>query len=75
MIQSQNIRDYQFAQPFDPYEIRMSDGRVYAVDHPEFLHISRAGNVVYYSTEDDRLITLAVGQITSLEKRNTPRAA
>jgi hypothetical protein len=75
MIRNSNLRQYYRAQPFDPFEIRMFDGRVYTVDHPEFLLLSHKGNVVYYMTEDDRLITLAVSQITSLEKTNGSQSA
>ena len=74
MIKTANIRQYYQAQPFEPFDIRMSDGRVYTVDHPEFLHLSRKGNVIYYSTDDDRLVTLAVSQVTSLENTNGTRA-
>ena len=74
MAKTANIRHYHRAQPFQPFEIRMSDGRVYTVDHPEFLHLSRKGNVIYYSTDDDRLVTLAVSQMTSLEAANGTRA-
>ncbi len=75
MIRIEDIRRYYQAAPFEPFDVRMSDGRVYAVDHPEFLHLSRNGNVIYFTTEDDRLITIAVAQITTLEKVNAPRAA
>jgi hypothetical protein len=75
MINSNDVNSYMQSRPFEPFEIRMSDGRVYTVDHPEFLHMSRRGNVIYYSTDDDRLVTIAVSQITTLEKSNSPRAA
>jgi len=75
MIKNQNIIDHLRRQPFLPFEIRTSDGRVYAVDHPEFLAITHQGNVIHYVTDDDRLITIAVSQIVSLETRNSPQAA
>jgi hypothetical protein len=75
MITTSDVTAYLHCQPFERFDIRMSDGRVYTVDHPEFLHISRKGNVIYYSTDDDRLVTIAVSQITTLEKVNAPRAA
>ena len=75
MINTSDIAAYIRSQPFDRFDIRMSDGRVYTVDHPEFVHMSRKGNVIYYSTDDDRLITIAVSQITTLEKSNAPSAA
>ena len=75
MIKIADIREYMGSRPFDPFEIRTSDGRVYTVDHPDFLSMTHAGNVIYYVTDDDRLITIAVSQIVALEKRNSPQAA
>src|SRR5207248_8233874 len=74
VITSKNIRDYRTAQPFEPFDIRLSNGRAYTVDHPEFLALSRRGNVVSFYTDDDRLITIAVSQINTLEKLNRPAA-
>ena len=75
MISSMDIIEYHQTRPFEPFDIRLSDGRVYTVDHPEFLAMSRKGNVIYYSTEDGRLMTISISQITTLEKTNSPRAA
>jgi hypothetical protein len=75
MIHVTDILAYHQARPFEPFDIRVSDGRVYTIDHPEFLAVSRNGNALYFSTDDGRLITIAIGQITTLEKRNAPRAA
>ena len=75
MANNANIREFHNARPFSPFEIRTSDGRVYSVEHPEFLSLSHAGNVIFYVTDDDRQITIAVSQIVALEKMNAPRAA
>ena len=75
MIRADKIREYLLARPFDRFEIRTSDARVYVVEQPEFLSLTHQGNVVYYVTDDDRLITIAVSQIVALEKMNSPRAA
>lgn len=69
----QEIRLFHRRQPFQPFDIRMSNGRVYEVDHPEFLSFSRDGKTLYYSTaEDERLVFLSVDHINSLELRNAP---
>jgi hypothetical protein len=75
MIKGSDIREYHQARPFEPFGIRTSDGRVYSVEHPEFLSLSHAGNVIFYVTDDDRQITISVSQIVALEKMNAPRAA
>ena len=33
------IREFLRRQPFQPFEIRTSEGRVYTVDHPEFIKL------------------------------------
>jgi hypothetical protein len=47
----------------------------HTVDHPEFLHISRKGNMIYCGIDEDRLVTISVAQIMTLGKVNAPRAA
>ena len=75
MINVNDITEYHQTRPFEPFDIRLSDSRVYTVDHPEFLSLSRNGNALYFSTDDGRLVTIAISQITTLERRNAPRAA
>ena len=58
-------------RPFQPFDIRVSDGRVYTVDHPEFLSHSRSGGFIVYTTEDDRVIIIDLTHVTSLEIINS----
>lgn len=63
------------AEPFQPFDIRTSDGRAYMVDSPEFFARSRRGDVVtYYTPEDDRAVTIRVAHIVSLEVASRPAA-
>ena len=63
-------------KPFQPFDIKTSDARVYSVDHPEFISVSRDGRTVIYQTpEDDRTIWIDAGNIVALEVRNRPAAA
>ena len=70
----EKIKEYHGRRPFKPFDIRTSDGRVYAVDHPEFLMQSRTQSFVVYTTEDDREVTLAADHIVALEVANTHAA-
>jgi hypothetical protein len=36
-MNSGQVRNYHEVRPFQPFEIHMLNGRVYTVDHPEFL--------------------------------------
>lgn len=63
------------AEPFQPFDIRSSDGRAYFVDSPDYLARSREGDVItYYTPEDDRAVTCRVAHIVSLEVANRPAA-
>jgi hypothetical protein len=63
------------ADPFQPFDIRTSDGRAYYVDLPDYFARSREGDVItYYTPEDDRAVTIRVSQIVSLEVVNRPAA-
>jgi len=68
------IRDYHGRRPFVRFDIRASDGRVYTVDHPEFLMQSCNGRTVSYTRDDDREIVIDVTHITSLEVANSTAA-
>ncbi|HYE19278.1 MAG TPA: hypothetical protein VEA69_12585 [Tepidisphaeraceae bacterium] len=74
-MDQKKIDEFWKRQPFAPFDIRTSDGRVYTVDHPDFLTRSRDGKVIYYITEDDRLTSLALSHIVALEVANRPTAA
>ena len=54
-------------QPFVAFNIRVMDGRVYKVDHPDFLLRSRDGKTLRFVMEDDRVVGIDVAQITRLE--------
>ena len=63
------------ADPFQPFDIRTSDGRAYLVDSPEYFARSREGDIiVYFTPEDDRAVTIRVSQIVALEVANRPAA-
>lgn len=72
-MRRQKIREILRREPFVPFDIKMSDGRVYEVDHPEFIMQSRDGSVVIFTTEDDRTVFLDSHHITTLEVANRPK--
>jgi hypothetical protein len=47
----QRIRDLLHAVPFQPFVIRMADGREYRVDHPDFV-LAAASDVPQITLED-----------------------
>lgn len=36
---NETIRRFQRAQPFEPFEIHLADGRVVAIPHPDFVYV------------------------------------
>jgi hypothetical protein len=75
MMNPDQIRNYHEVRPFQPFEIRMSNGHAYTVDHSEFLAFTRDRSVIVYFTDDSREVRLALSQIASIEKTNHPTAA
>ena len=69
------IREARRRQPFQPFDIRTSDGRVYSVEHPEFLKLYHKVRAVNYTTDDDRDIVIAAAQIVTIEAINHSRRA
>ena len=61
------IQSWGIGDPFQPFDIRVSDGRAYTVDHPDFLSRSRTGKFVAYTTDNDRVIIIDLGRVTTLE--------
>jgi hypothetical protein len=74
-MQQERIIDFIRAQPFQPFDIRTSDGKVYSVDHPEFLARSRDGRTVtFYAPEDGRIVIIDLGQVVATSSDNRPPA-
>jgi hypothetical protein len=75
MVNIDDIRNHVQNVPFEPFELRLSNGRAYTVDHPEFIALSRDGRTVAYYTDDGRLVTIALAHVNTIEKLNRPNAA
>ncbi len=73
-MDQRRVLDLMDADPFQPFDIRTSDGRAYFVDSIEHLARSRAGDIVtYYTKEDDRAVTIDLRHVASVEIANRPR--
>jgi len=75
MVNIEDVRSYLRTTPFEPFEMRLSNGRVYTVDHPDFIALARDGRTVTYYNDDGRIVTIAVPHINTIEKLNRPNAA
>lgn len=65
----QRIRDLMHAVPFQPFMIRMADGREYRIDHPDFV-LAAASDVPQITVEspDGSQHYLSALLVTSVEK-------
>ena len=78
MTEPEQIRRYTRAVPFEPFEIHMSDGRSYVVEHPDFMMMSKDLTMVYLEMEPDEdnnfqlRVALALDHITQITE-NSPR--
>jgi len=67
----ETIRELLRRQPFEPFEIRLSNGEVHQVRHPENVAIARTRLAIAYP-EADRIVLCSLVHINSIE---APRAA
>jgi hypothetical protein len=66
----ERVKEFMAVRPFQPFDIKMSDGRLYTVDHPEFVALSRDNSTIFFSTEGNRSVFLDVHHVTGLEVAN-----
>jgi hypothetical protein len=72
----ERIRQLLRATPFQPFIIRMADGREYRIDHPDFV-LAAASDVPQVIIEDPagNVHFLSVLLMTSVERTASPQAA
>jgi len=61
------IREFLHATPFRPFIIRMADGTVHRVDHPDFVLASSEAPQVVIEAVNGEMTYLSVLLITSVE--------
>jgi len=55
------------ANPFRPFAIRMADGRIFQIPHPDFLSMSPTGRTVIAYGADDSFSIIDLLLMTELE--------
>jgi hypothetical protein len=53
MVPPREILNYVHAQPFRPFQIRMTGGRTYDIRHPEMIRVGRNSLIVFTLVSDD----------------------
>jgi hypothetical protein len=65
-MNAETIKDYLRREPFEPFVIRMSNGEVHEIRHPECALVMKSKMIVYYP-DDDRSVTCSLVHINSIE--------
>jgi hypothetical protein len=64
-MNSEAIRELLARRPFEPFEVRLTNGDVHVVKHPECVVITKA-RLVIADPEADRLTIVALLHVASL---------
>ena len=62
----ETIHDLLYRQPFEPFELRLSNGEVHQVRHPENVAVAKTRIAIAYP-EADRIVLCSLIHIISIE--------
>lgn len=63
------------AQPFKPFSLRLTDGTLVPVPHPDFMVVSQGGRTAVVMTEGENFSIVDLGLVTTIELRNGQAAS
>jgi hypothetical protein len=66
-MNAETVREMLNRRPFEPFEVRMSNGDRYQVRHPEFAMLVRQTLVIGYA-DSDRISICSLLHVASLER-------
>ena len=68
-----DIKRFQFRQPFEPFDLVLSDGRSFRVSHPEFLlHSPRSQSITVADERDGKFRLLDLRHVIRVESDVEP---
>jgi hypothetical protein len=73
-MNAETIHELLHRQPFDPLEVRLSNGDVHRIPHPEFAMLLRS-TLVIGVPDSDRVILCSLLHIASIERTSTTQSA
>ena len=65
-MNAETIREWLRRQPFEPFELRLSNGERYEVRHPELLAIGK-NRIAIVDPNTDRFVHVALVHVNSIE--------
>lgn len=68
------LREFLRSAPFEPFELKLADGSVFKIRHPDYVSVSPRGRVIMWDKEDNAhhinpLLILSLAE-TSPKKRS-----
>ena len=66
-MNAETIRELLHRQPFEPLEVRLSNGESYQIPHPEFAILLKS-RLVIGVPDSDRVIVCALLHIANIER-------
>ncbi len=63
----QAVEERLHAQPFKPFALRLTDGSLVPVPHPDFMLLSQGGRTAVINTEGESLKILDLALVTAIE--------
>ena len=70
----QEVREAYYAKPFQPFVIRLSDGRGFLVAEPCNIAISPSGQSLAYTKPDDGFAFFELTDVAGLERPKKKRS-
>lgn len=67
-MNADSIREHLRRQPFEPFEVRMTNGDNHTIRHPETALLAGSRLLIYYP-ETDRLAIVSLLHINGIEMR------
>jgi hypothetical protein len=55
------------ARPFKPFSLRLTDGSLVPVPHPEFVFLTQFGRTAFVNTEGEKVLIVDLGLVTAIE--------
>jgi len=69
-MNAETIREWLHRQPFEPFELRLSNGENYQVRHPELVAIGK-NRIAIVDPNTDRFVHVALVHVNSIEALQT----
>jgi hypothetical protein len=57
-MHTESIKDLLNTAPFVPFNVHVTDGKSYLVDHPDLVWFTRGGRTMFVATDGDHFVMI-----------------